>query len=60
MSARDWQVRRIREARKERRRRERLLRKVQKAKALDSLEEILVLPSWGKRFGRAAKLRVSR
>jgi hypothetical protein len=44
--------------RAELKRRLRLLRKIQKAKALHRIDEILSLPSWGKRFGRTARLRV--
>jgi len=45
--------------RQERKRKLRLLRKIQKAKAIERAEEILALPSWGKRFGRTARLRVT-
>lgn len=43
--------------RKDRKRRERLRRKLQKAGALDRAVEVLSLPTWGKRFGRVARLR---
>lgn len=47
-------------SRMDEKRHRRLMRKIQKAKALDAVGEILGLQSWGKRFGRTARLRAVR
>ena len=41
-------------------RRLRLLSKMQKANVLDRAEDILILPSWNKRFKQTAKMRAVR
>ncbi|MDQ3802484.1 MAG: hypothetical protein M3416_01315 [Acidobacteriota bacterium] len=55
----DWVARRRKRARMDRKRHARLMRKIQKAQALGRADEILGLATWGKRFGRTARLRAA-
>lgn len=55
---RDWLSRLNYHNRRDRKRYNRLISKLQKAGAMGHKEEVIKLPSWGKRFRRTARLRV--